>query len=104
MAKTGQAEEVMKVETTESSTIVPVTQQVQSMKVINNEPVKSFMDIQLLTANIDWSQVSACLSSKNGCVCYGLSAERIIVPKESCELAVSNGWSKKKYRLSSRKS
>ncbi len=70
------------------------TQQENSVKVL--QPLPFYFDTQLLTASIDWSKVSACLSSKSSCVCYGLSMERIIVPKESCELAVSNGWSRKK--------
>lgn len=59
-----------------------------------SQPAPAFFDTQLLTSSIDWSKVSACLSNKSGCVCYGLSAERLVVPKESCELAVQNGWSK----------
>ena len=96
MAKTGQTEpeEVIHVEATEKPVIVPVSQPVEPMKAINKEPVKSFMDIQLLTANIDWSQVSACLSNKSGCVCYESSTQRLVVPKESWELAVQYGWAR----------
>lgn len=68
------------------------TQQENIVKV--SQPVPAYFDTQLLTASIDWSKISACLSNKSGCVCYGLSAERLVVPKESCELAVQNGWSK----------
>ncbi len=68
------------------------TQQENIVKV--SQPATAFFDTQLLTSSIDWSKISACLSNKSGCVCYGLSAERLVVPKESCELAVQNGWSK----------
>lgn len=58
------------------------------------EPAKPVLTpIQLVSASIDWKQVTACLQSENnGCVCYGKSAERLVVPKESCELAVKHGW------------
>lgn len=65
-------------------------------EVIKVAQTVTYSDTQLLTRSIDWSNVSACISGKDSCVCYGLSMERIIVPKESCELAVSNGWSRKK--------
>ncbi len=56
-----------------------------------NKP--AMIPVQLLTAAIDWKIVSACLQSeKNGCICYGKSAERLVIPKESCELAVKHGW------------
>ena len=56
-----------------------------------NKP--AMMPVQMLTASIDWKIVSACLQSENnGCICYGKSAERLVVPKESCELAVKHGW------------
>lgn len=58
---------------------------------------KETFNTQLLTTSIDWSTVSACLSNARGeCACYGLSAQRLIVPKESCESAVKYGWDKKK--------
>ena len=64
------------------------------------EPVqlqRNLFDVQLLTHDIDWSMVSACLASpKLGCVCYGQSGQRLVVPKESCELAVTSGWHRKK--------
>lgn len=64
---------------------LPVTQEIK----------QPLFNTQLLTPDIDWAAVSACLSSKNvGCVCYGLSGERLVVPKDTCELAVSNGWNK----------
>ncbi len=54
-------------------------------------PVKH--QVQLLTEAIDWKIVSACLQSEEkGCICYGKSAERLVIPKDSCELAVKHGW------------
>jgi zona occludens toxin len=54
----------------------------------------------IVSADYDWSGVSACLSSKNyGCVCYGQSGHRLAVPADMCESAITYGWPK-----SSRKS
>ncbi len=55
-----------------------------------SEPV--FQDIQLVSRSIDWSIVSSCVANDTQCVCYGLSAERLVVPASSCELAVRHGW------------
>ena len=73
----------------------PVT--VTSQPVQPVELQRNLFDVQLLTPDIDWSIVSACLASpKLGCVCYGQSGQRLVVPKESCELAVTSGWHRKK--------
>ena len=62
------------------------------------ENVKQPMfDTQLLTRSIDWSTITGCLTMESaGCVCYGSSAQRLVVPKESCELAARNGWERKR--------
>jgi zona occludens toxin len=55
----------------------------------------------IVSADYDWSSVSACLSSKNyGCVCYGQSGQRLMVPAGMCESAITYGWpqSSKKIR------
>ncbi len=73
----------------------PVTVTPQPVKPV--ELQRNLFDVQLLTHDIDWSIVSACLASpKLGCVCYGQSGQRLVVPKESCELAVTSGWHRKK--------
>jgi len=47
----------------------------------------------IVSADYDWSGVSACLSSKNyGCVCYGKSGHRLAVPADMCESAITYGW------------
>ncbi len=54
-------------------------------------------DTQLLTRSIDWSTVTGCLTMESaGCVCYGTSGQRLVVPKESCELAAKYGWERKR--------
>lgn len=73
----------------------PVTVTPQPVKPV--ELQRNLFDVQLLTHDIDWSIVSACLASpKLGCVCYGQSGQRLVIPKESCELAVTSGWDRKK--------
>ncbi|PTQ79709.1 zonular occludens toxin domain-containing protein [Nitrosomonas ureae] len=59
------------------------------------QPIKQYFNTQLLSEDIDWSNVSACLANSGSCVCYGQSAQRLIIPKETCELAVMNGWTRK---------
>lgn len=79
----------------EPESFKPIEQPVQQVTYIA-EPQH---DTQLLTRSIDWTTVSACLSNKSGCVCYGLAAERLVVPKETCELAVKHGWNKLAKKL-----
>ncbi len=81
----------------------PDTEIILSDEPVKEQPVKpvelqrNLFDVQLLTHDIDWSLVSACLASpKLGCVCYGKSGQRLVIPKESCELAVTSGWDRKK--------
>ena len=62
----------------------------EAQETISSEPV--FQDIQLVSRSIDWSMVSSCVANETTCVCYGLSAERLVVPSSSCELAVRHGW------------
>ncbi|MDO8335722.1 MAG: zonular occludens toxin domain-containing protein [Candidatus Saccharibacteria bacterium] len=92
-AKTATENEIILSETVPETT----TEKVQPVATVTPQPKTPLFNTQLLTDEIDWSTVSACLSSKdNGCVCYGLSAQRLVVPKESCELAVTSGWHRKK--------
>ncbi len=81
----------------------PDTEIILSDEPVKEQPVKpvelqrNLFDVQLLTHDIGWSLVSACLASpKLGCVCYGKSGQRLVIPKESCELAVTSGWDRKK--------
>lgn len=79
-------------------TIDPAPIPASSPPLVSNQTIKPvFDDISMLSSNVDWTQISACLSGKNyGCVCYGLSAQRVMIPKETCEAAVKFGWSNKK--------
>lgn len=46
----------------------------------------------VVSDQIDWNKVSSCLSNKTSCVCYGKSAERLVIPPETCRIAVKHGW------------
>ncbi len=59
----------------------------------------SYYPINVLRADIDWSTVSACLLSEKQCICYGFFSERLMVPKESCELAAKHGWTGRKSSI-----
>ena len=59
------------------------------IKVINNA------EVSLLATDVEWNSVSACLSSKKSCSCYGHSGDRLAIPQESCELAAKYGWPQK---------
>ncbi len=48
--------------------------------------------LSLVSDQIDWSKVGACIATEKKCICYGKSAERLIVPPETCRKAVSSGW------------
>ena len=60
------------------------------------EKTNPFISVQLLPTDIDWTQVSACLSNKKSCICYGFSSERLNIPEASCRLASQYGWTVKK--------
>lgn len=66
-------------------------------QVIKIEPAqKTFNSTQILTESIDWTTVKACMKNKDKCVCYGLSAERLLIDKTTCEMAIDYGWPGKK--------
>ncbi|MBX3631207.1 MAG: zonular occludens toxin [Nitrosomonas sp.] len=49
----------------------------------------------ILTNEYDWSKVGACITGKSfGCVCYDSNAQRLLIPLETCQLAVKYGWTK----------
>jgi zona occludens toxin len=57
------------------------------------EIVKStFLVISPLSNLVNWSKVSTCVASASTCTCYGLSANKLIVPDSSCRIAVRTGW------------
>lgn len=60
------------------------------------EPSNSFNSTQILTNSIDWTTVKACLKNAKSCFCYGASSERLLIERETCELAIEYGWPGKK--------
>ena len=61
------------------------------------QPASVFTSTQILThSTIDWTTVKACLKNAKSCVCYGMSYERLLIEKETCQLAVEYVWPGKK--------
>lgn len=52
----------------------------------------AFLNVAMVTPQIDWSKVAACLSNGERCVCYGDAAERLAVPDRACRDAIEFGW------------
>lgn len=53
---------------------------------------KSFLNVTLVSDQIDWSKIAACVVMKKECRCYGEEGERLIVPAAACYPAVEYGW------------
>ena len=89
---------VAEIEPTESITALPI--QIPETITSDSEPqIKETTRIlpTVLSNQYDWDRIAACLDSKsNGCVCYGQSAERLMIPLETCQLAARHGWTQAK--------
>jgi len=48
--------------------------------------------LALVSNEVDWSKVGACVSTEKKCICYGKSAEKLVIPPETCRKAVTSGW------------
>lgn len=53
----------------------------------------------LVSDQIDWTRVSACIASTKKCICYGKSSERLVIPPETCRKAVEAGWPGQETRI-----
>ena len=53
-------------------------------------PVRSVTYV--VSEQVDWSKVSACVANTTQCACYGHKAERIVIPPDTCRNAVQYGW------------
>ncbi len=69
------------------------------LPIVTAAPLEPLQFESIVSAQYDWSGVSACMSSvKNGCVCcvccvcYGRTGHRLAVPADMCESAVIYGW------------
>lgn len=51
------------------------------------------LNISMVSNQVDWTKVAACIASSTVCRCYGDAAERLAIPDESCRSAIKNGWS-----------
>lgn len=67
-------------------------QKLTSAPVTTVTTVSRPITLALVSDQIDWSKVGACIATEKKCICYGKSAERLVVPPETCRKAVSSGW------------
>lgn len=88
---------------TPSNTLQNTTSQIQQttptqQPSIPAQPVQP-ATYAVVSQMVDWSKVSACLATKTRCVCYGKSAERLVIPSETCRKAVEAGWPGQETRV-----
>jgi zona occludens toxin len=55
----------------------------------------------IVSDQVDWSKVVACISSNTKCKCYGYSSELLIIPPDTCRIAVKHGWPGKRVATAS---
>jgi zona occludens toxin len=55
----------------------------------------------IVSDQVDWSKVVACISSNTKCKCYGYSSELLIIPPDTCRIVVKHGWPGKRVATAS---
>lgn len=68
----------------ENYSIVPVS------TTMSNQPIRE--SLSMLTENVDCSQLVACISSKENCICYGHKTQRLNIVPDTCNAAINFGW------------
>lgn len=48
--------------------------------------------VQVVSDQVPWNLVAACMSMGDVCQCYGDAGQRLAVSVEACRVAVSSGW------------
>ena len=69
--------------------IIEPEKPVQVVQAVATETKQS---LSMLSDLVDWSQVAACVSNANNCVCYGHKAQRLNIAPETCQAAIQYGW------------
>lgn len=95
MARTKTFEQVANGEKTNDSPSSPSFASPTPTEPVINRP----LTVAMVSDQVDWSVVSACVSTVEKCVCYGKKAERLSVPAESCRKAIEYGWPGQETRL-----
>jgi len=85
IAEIKETEKLAEVIETQNDAVVPVS------ATFTNQPIRE--SLSMLSENVDWSQVAACVSSKTNCVCYGHKAQRLNIVPDTCNAAINYGWS-----------
>lgn len=57
-----------------------------------------FLNVAMLTPQIDWSKVAGCLATATVCRCYGDAAERLAVPDQACRDAITYKWAGRPFQ------
>lgn len=92
LARMEPQEEIQLAEKTTQENEEPKQTPVNNYHNQQNYPAPVRVAHTVVSDQIDWSKVSSCVSNKNNCVCYGKSAERLVIPPETCRNAVKHGW------------
>jgi len=71
-------------------------ERIEPVKAVNvSQPLataETKSSLPMVSDQVDWSQVAACVENKTNCVCYGHKAQRLNIVPESCQAAVKFGW------------
>ncbi len=71
-------------------------EQIDSVKTVNvSQPIntpETKASLSMVSDQVDWSQVAACVENKTNCVCYGHKAQRLAIVPETCQAAIKFGW------------
>lgn len=77
----------------EEKTVLDTLAPIEEYKPVNDpQPIK--ISMSMLSDQVDWSLVAACLSNKSNCVCYGHQGQRLNIVPDTCNAAISYGWIK----------
>lgn len=80
---------ILKSNASASASVAPAS---QPQLVTENDEKPNYLNVAMVTPQIDWSKVAACISSSTVCRCYGYSTERLAVPDKSCRDAIEYSW------------
>lgn len=105
MAKTTQFADITKDETSSNT---PQNTTSQTPQIPSNPTAQSTqttvqtirpITYAVVSSQVDWTLVSACIASVKKCICYGKSSERLVIPAETCRKAVEAGWPGQETRV-----
>ena len=69
-----------------------ITEPEKPVQIVQAAVSETKQSLSMLSELVDWSQVGACVSNANNCVCYGHKAQRLNIDPDTCRAAVNYGW------------